>query len=106
MDLRGREFFEALFEATDQFSEYPTVTPQILFLDAKDDVLVSRYKETRRSHPLAPEGSPLAGIHMEREMLSEMKGRSQHYIDTTNLKPRQLRDRIIQLFSEPNQHSF
>ncbi|HET7580391.1 MAG TPA: RNase adapter RapZ [Bacillales bacterium] len=106
MDLRGREFFESLFEAIDQFSDNADVTPQILFLDAKDSVLVSRYKETRRSHPLAPKGSPLEGIRQEREMLSEMKGRAQHYIDTTDLKPRQLREKIIQRFSVPSQQAF
>src|SRR5699024_9441195 len=59
MDLRGRKFFESLFEAVDAFSSDQSVNPKILFLDAKDKTLVSRYKETRRSHPLAPEGSPL-----------------------------------------------
>lgn len=44
MDLRGREFFESLFEALDNMSETTWVTPQILFLDAKDSVLVTRYK--------------------------------------------------------------
>lgn len=106
MDLRGREFFESLFAAIDQFSDEAEVTPQILFLDAKDSVLVRRYKETRRSHPLAPNASPLQGIRLEREMLSEMKGKAQHYIDTTNLKPKQLREKIIQRFSVPSEHSF
>ncbi|HEU5140452.1 MAG TPA: RNase adapter RapZ [Bacillales bacterium] len=106
MDLRGREFFESLFEAIDQFSENADITPQILFLDAKDSVLVRRYKETRRSHPLAPKGSPLGGIGQEREMLSEMKGKAQHYIDTTDLKPRELREKIIQRFSVPSEQAF
>lgn len=106
MDLRGREFFESLFQAIDQFSDEASVTPQILFLDANDSVLVRRYKETRRSHPLSPKGSPLAGIRLEREMLSEMKGKAQHYIDTTNLKPKQLRGEIIQRFSVPSDRSF
>lgn len=106
MDLRAREFFESLFAAIDPFSEDASVTPQILFLDARDAVLVQRYKESRRSHPLAPEGSPLTGIGMERDMLAEMKGRAQHHLDTSDLQPKQLRDRIIQLFSEPNQPSF
>lgn len=106
MDLRGREFFESLFEAIDQFSDEASVTPQILFLDAKDAVLVRRYKETRRSHPLAPKSSPLQGIRLEREMLSEMKGKAQHYIDTTDLKPKQLRAKIIQKFSVPSEHAF
>lgn len=106
MDLRGREFFESLFAAIDQFSDEASVTPKILFLDAKDSVLVRRYKETRRSHPLAPNASPLQGIRQEREMLSEMKGKAQYYIDTTNLKPKQLRAKIIQRFSVPSEHSF
>ncbi|HET7580611.1 MAG TPA: RNase adapter RapZ, partial [Bacillales bacterium] len=106
MDLRGREFFESLFQAIDQFSDEASVTPQILFLDAKDSVLVRRYKETRRSHPLAPKASPLEGIKLERKMLREMKGKAQHYIDTTDLKPKQLRAKIIQKFSVPNDHSF
>lgn len=106
MDLRGREFFDSLFAAIDQFSDEASVKPQILFLDAKDSVLVRRYKETRRSHPLAPKGSPLEGIRLEREILSEMKGRAQHYIDTTDLKPKQLREKIIQRFSVPNEYAF
>lgn len=106
MDLRGREFFDSLFAAIDQFSDASSVKPQILFLDAKDSVLVRRYKETRRSHPLAPKGSPLEGIHLEREILSEMKGRAQHYIDTTDLKPKQLREKIIQRFSVPSDRTF
>ncbi len=52
MDLRGREFFDSLIEALDEIGETSWITPRILFLDAKDLVLVSRYKETRRSHPL------------------------------------------------------
>lgn len=52
MDLRGREFFDSLIAALDEIGETSWITPRILFLDAKDSVLVSRYKETRRSHPL------------------------------------------------------
>jgi UPF0042 nucleotide-binding protein len=106
MDLRGRDFFESLFEAIDISNDNEFVKPRILFLDAKDPVLVRRYKETRRSHPLAPEGLPLEGIKREREMLAEIKGRAQHYIDTTDLKPVQLRKQINERFTEPSQHSF
>ncbi|MGB9942220.1 RNase adapter RapZ, partial [Bacillus subtilis] len=62
MDLRGREFFDRLIEALDEMAENPWITPRILFLDAKDSILVTRYKETRRSHPLAATGLPLEGI--------------------------------------------
>lgn len=106
MDLRGRDFFESLFEAIDLSNDNDDIQPQILFLDAKDPVLVRRYKETRRSHPLAPEGLPLEGIKREREMLSEIRGRAQHYIDTTDLKPVKLRKEINDRFAKPSEHSF
>lgn len=99
MDLRGREFFESLFEALDDIAEKSWITPQILFLDAKDQILVTRYKETRRSHPLAQSGLPLEGIHLERELLEDLKGRAQLVYDTSQLKPRELRDKILQQFA-------
>lgn len=99
MDLRGREFFDSLFEALDNMSETTWVMPQILFLDAKDSVLVTRYKETRRSHPLAPSGLPLEGISMERELLEELKGRAQLIYETSDLKPRELREKILTQFA-------
>jgi UPF0042 nucleotide-binding protein len=106
MDLRGREFFDSLFEALDDISELSWVTPQILFLDAKDSVLVSRYKETRRSHPLAKSGLPLEGIEHERELLEELKGRAQLILDTSNLKPRELREKILKQFATHSKQTF
>jgi RNase adapter protein RapZ len=106
MDLRGRDFFEKLFEALDDIDQQSRLSPQILYLDAKDSVLVTRYKETRRAHPLAPEGLPLEGIKLEREMLEELKGRAQQILDTSDIKPKQLRERIIQRFSQTDQESF
>ncbi|WP_102273853.1 RNase adapter RapZ [Cytobacillus massiliigabonensis] len=99
MDLRGREFFDHLFKALDDLSETSWVTPQILFLDADDSTLVRRYKETRRFHPLAPSGLPLEGIKHERELLEELKGRAQLIYNTTRLKPRELREKILTEFS-------
>ena len=106
MDLRGREFFESLFQALDDISEKSWLTPQILFLDAKDSTLVSRYKETRRSHPLAPSGLPLEGIQLERDMLEQLKGRAQLIYDTSGLKPRDLREKILKQFSTHAQQIF
>lgn len=106
MDLRGREFFESLFEALDDITEKSWITPQILFLDAKDSILVSRYKETRRSHPLANNGSPLTGIENEREILEELKGRAQTIYDTSNLKPRELREKILKQYSTHSSQTF
>ncbi|MFD1739387.1 RNase adapter RapZ [Bacillus salitolerans] len=99
MDLRGREFFDSLVEALDDIAEKSWITPQILFLDSKDSTLVTRYKETRRSHPLAPSGLPLEGIRLERELLEELKGRAQLIFDTSDLKPRELREKIITQFA-------
>jgi RNase adapter protein RapZ len=106
MDLRGREFFDSLFDSLDQLAKEEWVSEQILFLDAKDEVLVSRYKETRRSHPLAKSGLPLEGIQKERELLDELKGRAQHIFNTSNLKPRELREKIIKTFKEQSQQVF
>ena len=106
MDLRGGEFFDSLFGAVDSLSSNKEIKPQILFLDAKDNVLVRRYKESRRSHPLAPKGLPLEGIQEERRMLEEIKGRAQHYIDTTEIKPLQLREKIFEWFGGTNADLF
>ncbi|WP_332629942.1 RNase adapter RapZ [Halalkalibacter flavus] len=108
IDLRGRKFFDHLFEAIDTISHAPHLQfkLQIIFLDAKDAKLVQRYKETRRAHPLAPNGLPLEGIRLEREMLEDMKGRAQQIIDTTDMKPIQLREKIIQRFSGTEKHPF
>ncbi|MFG6114623.1 RNase adapter RapZ [Halobacillus sp. MO56] len=99
MDLRGREFFDALFEVLDKLVDEPWLQEHILFLDAQDQALVSRYKETRRSHPLAKDGLPLDGIKQERRMLDELRGRAQTIIETTDLKPRELREQIIQTYA-------
>jgi len=99
MDLRGRTFFDSLFASLDAFSKSEKVRPKILFLDAKDDALVHRYKETRRSHPLSPKSRPIDGIRAERKKLEEVKGLAQYYINTTDMKPRELRDRIVQEFA-------
>ncbi len=106
MDLRGREFFDSLFDALDQLTDLDWLEEHILFLDAQDKVLVSRYKETRRQHPLAPEGLPLEGIQQERQILGELRGRAQHYIDTTHLKPKALREKIIAKYGEDEQRRF
>lgn len=103
MDLRGREFFDSLFKSLDAFSKTEKIRPKILFLDANDQTLVSRYKETRRSHPLSPKGRPVEGIRLERKKLEEVKGLAQYYIDTSDLSTRQLRDQIISDFGSESE---
>lgn len=99
MDLRGGEFFEALMDAIDQIEHQKSITPHILFLDANSDALVRRYKESRRSHPLAKDGLPLEGIARERELLADVKMRAHTVINTSLLKPRELREKLVSDFS-------
>lgn len=106
MDLRSREFFDSLYEALDLLTEQEWIKEHILFLDASDSALVSRYKETRRSHPLAVGELPLSGIKQERGILDELRGRAQRIIDTTGLKPRELREKILKIYSEEDQEIF
>ncbi|EJO7007764.1 RNase adapter RapZ [Listeria monocytogenes] len=106
MDLRGREFFDSIEPALDELDNTNFITTKILFLEADDKVLVSRYKETRRHHPLEPNGSVLDGINAERELLSDLKGRSQLVINTSNMAPRELRDRINNEFQTEDKDVF
>lgn len=100
IDLRGREFFSSLFEALDELEKRHGIQYQILFLEANDQTLVRRYKETRRRHPLSPEGTPLDGIIQERKLLEELKGRAQQTIDTSQLKPIELKEKMVNRFSQ------
>lgn len=106
MDLRGREFFDSLIETLDALLEEEDLLARILFLDSDDATLVRRYKESRRSHPLAPQGLPLEGIQLERELLSELKGRAKTVVNTSSLKPRELREHIAQEFDNQSSPAF
>ena len=107
IDMRSRLFFKEVQATLDQIELTESINLRILFLDAVDGELVSRYKETRRSHPLAPTGRVLDGITLERELLAPLKSLSQHVVDTTELTPRQLRKVISEEFSDDsNQNSF
>lgn len=106
MDLRGRDFFDSLVDAIIDLNRYKWLKAQILFLEANDTTLVQRYKEARRSHPLAPSQAPLTGIQKERRMLETLKGHANLIIDTTNLKPLELRERIRQYFMPQSDNAF
>ena len=71
----------------------------VVFLDSSDEVLLRRFKETRRRHPLAPEGNIIEGIKKEREILSKLKEISDLTVDTSDFNPHQLRDFIQTRFS-------
>ncbi len=96
MDVRERPFLK----------EYPEIFRElkaqgqdltILFLESTDEVLVRRYNETRRQHPLAERGTVLEGIRKERELLSGLRTLADEIIDTSSLSIHQLRNLITQL---------
>jgi UPF0042 nucleotide-binding protein len=96
-DARGGEA-QGLSEALDSLEERG-IPYLLLFIEAREDVLVQRYKETRRRHPLAPEGRILDGIRAERALLADLRGRAHRIIDTTNLAPAAFRREIAGLFA-------
>ncbi|WP_339254188.1 RNase adapter RapZ [Sporosarcina sp. FSL W8-0480] len=106
MDTRGGDLFDALIGALDNLLQMEGVSTKLLFLDADDETLVRRYKETRRSHPLAEGGLPLTGIKKERTLLSELRGRARFIYNTSELKPRELREKIMSTFSSNGDTSF
>ena len=71
---------------------------EILFMDASDSVLLKRYKETRRMHPLAIEGRVEEGVHKERDILQGIKQKADYVIDTSNLLTRELKEEIDHIF--------
>lgn len=93
-DIRAHEFFGQLAGELDALHDRG-VAHRVLFLEADDDTLVNRFKETRRRHPLCEEGLSLAeGINAERDALMPIRERSDVVIDTSDLKPASLRKRI------------
>jgi UPF0042 nucleotide-binding protein len=97
IDIRGGEFFDELFVALQQLTRLG-LRYDILFLDAGDDVLVRRFKETRRKHPLAKTGRVLDGIRAERRRLEVVKGRADKIVDTSTLTVKELRDEIVSTY--------
>ncbi|WP_407350483.1 RNase adapter RapZ [Lactococcus garvieae] len=106
VDMRSRIFFDRLRGIVAELSNLPEVNFKLLFLDASDVELVARYKETRRSHPLAIDGRVLDGITQEREILSDLKALAEVVIDTSELTPRNLRACILERFSETKEAPF
>jgi len=98
VDIRGGEFFDTLVQVLGDM-ETQGFMYEILFLEASDETLIRRYKETRRRHPMAPFGRVSEGISRERERLEHIRGRATHIIDTSDLSTTQLRDKIANLFS-------
>ena len=99
MDIRGGIFFDDLFESLSELSK-EQFQYEILFLDTSDEVLVKRFKEKRRSHPLAPGGRVITGIELERQKLREVKDKADVIIDTSKYAIKDLREEMARKFGD------
>lgn len=99
IDVRGGALLNDLFPGLTALRD-AGFSYEILFLEATDEVLIKRYKESRRSHPLAQDGRVIKGIREERKVLQEIKSKASYVIDTSNLQPRQLKEEIMNIVVE------
>ncbi len=100
-DIRGGQTFEGLFAALDQL-EVMECGHKILFVEADAETIIKRYKETRRSHPLAKSGRTLPqAVELERTALAEVRRRAEYIIDTTALSTAKLKGEVLRLFGTP-----
>ncbi|MRI72583.1 RNase adapter RapZ [Enterococcus mundtii] len=106
VDLRSRSFFEEIQSMLIEIENTNFIDTSVLFLDASDEELVARYKETRRTHPMAMDGLVTEGIRKERAILNDIKAQASVIIDTTTLTPRQLREKINQTFKTKDDQGF
>ncbi|MBK5233626.1 MAG: RNase adapter RapZ [Thermoleophilia bacterium] len=94
-DVRSGEYFDELLQVLEEL-EKDGLRPQVLFLEANEEILTDRYKETRRRHPLAPEGRILDGIAAERKLLAPLRERADMVMDTSTDTAAMLRRRIAE----------
>ena len=97
IDVRGGQDFSGLQEVLDE-TDVKQVSYEILFLDAQDDVLIKRYKETRRQHPLSGSGRVDTGIAKEREKIMFLKMRATYILDTSKMLTRELKLELEKIF--------
>ncbi len=102
VDVRGNENYKQMAAEIEEFKN-ENAGAKLLFLDAKSDVLILRYKETRRKHPLADkisEGSVSEAVEREATLLSSVKKLADFMVDTTKMSNKQLRERVMSMFME------
>ncbi|MEA3076654.1 MAG: RNase adapter protein RapZ [Actinomycetota bacterium] len=98
-------FLEELLPAIDQLTKATGRRTRILFLEASDEVLIRRYEDRRRRHPVASTGGVAESIERERQLLEPVKARADVVVDTTELNVHQLRDRLTGLFAPEHNHA-
>lgn len=97
VDTRSKDFFDTFNQVLDDI-DAQGVNYHLLFIDASDAVIIRRYKETRRSHPMNPNVLVSDAIELERKALEKIKNRANYIIDTSCLKRAELKDRITKIF--------
>ena len=97
VDTRSREFFDNLVQVLEDMDK-SNLYYEMLFMDASDDAIIRRYKETRRRHPMAPSARISEGVTKERLRLESVRGKATYIIDTSNLSKSELREKIRRLF--------
>lgn len=99
VDTRSREFFDNLIHVLEDMNQNDQ-DYEMLFMDAADDAIIRRYKETRRRHPMAPSSRISEGVAKERERLEGVRNKATYIIDTSHLSKVELREKIKQLFGK------
>ena len=99
VDTRSREFFDKLVSILEDMDK-KNLEYEMLFMDASDDAIIRRYKETRRRHPMAPSSRISDGVAKERARLESVRGKATYLIDTSNMSKAELRDKIKLLFGK------
>lgn len=97
LDVRADIHFEEASDILKSIKE-SGIPVEILFLDSDDQILINRYKETRRVHPLAPDGHVEDGVQKERQILEEIRKNADYVLDTTNLLTRELKLELDRIF--------
>lgn len=96
LDIRGGHDLDAMLRSMDETD----LAYEILFLEASDEVLIKRYKETRRNHPLAGEGRVEKGLERERKKLEFLKKKATYIVDTSQMLTRELKKELSRIFVE------
>ena len=98
IDVRSSELFEGILPALERLNQMD-MPYRVIFLDATDQILISRYKQSRRNHPLAQGRGIVQAIEMERQRLAPIKELAADVIETSNLTPAELRDMLYAMLS-------
>lgn len=104
IDTRGGAFFENLFSGLERLRDRGHFV-EIIFLETKDEILVKRFKEARRSHPMNPDGGLLEGIAFERERLKEVRAKSNYIIDTSYFNISEFKQKLSEILDDEQQEA-